>query len=411
MSTPTVDQDVSQLNPIYGKRIIQDVGSSGQPPIYGYQFFTAGIDPYLTVLDEEYLKDYISAGGNSFKLVIGTYGGGKTHFLYSVQGKSWNYNYVTSYVELSQNSTPFHKLEEVYRAIVANLLYPQGCETLLQGYDKGIEAVLKTWFLSKQEEYSQYCPGEKLEPALADYVNGLGPYESKSFQNAIRQAFLTQLHGNEEGFDLIVQWLKGENPPKTLLKDYHIFEKLDKSTAFKYIRDLTRWIQGIGYKGLIILMDEAEQTPSMSTKQRETLLNNLREIVDACSKCAIKSTMFFYAVPDESFLEGKTAVYEALNQRLATIFEGELNPAGVKIYLERLEKDPTAFLKEVGEKLARIYEIAYNCSFDSDVLDARLQGIAEKAYEEKFGEIGYKRAFVQQAVKSFHELRHENSLS
>jgi len=60
MSALTGDQDVSQLDPIYAKRIVQDVGSSGQPPIYGYQFFTAGIDPYLTVLDEEYLKDYIS---------------------------------------------------------------------------------------------------------------------------------------------------------------------------------------------------------------------------------------------------------------------------------------------------------------------------------------------------------------
>jgi len=410
MSALTGDQDVSQLDPIYAKRIVQDVGSSGQPPIYGYQFFTAGIDPYLTVLDEEYLKDYISVGGNSFKLVIGTYGGGKTHFLYSVQGKAWIYNYITSYVELSQNSTPFHKLEEVYRAIVASLLYPQGGETLLQGYDKGIEAVLKVWFLSKQEEYSQHFSGEKLESALAEYINGLGSYESKSFQNAIRQAFLTQLHGNEEAFNLIVQWLKGENLPKALLNEYHIFEKLDKSTAFKFIRDLTHWIQEIGYSGLIILMDEAEQTPSMSTKQRETLLNNLREIVDACSKCSIKSTMFFYAVPDESFLEGKTAVYEALNQRLATVFEGEINPAGVKIYLEDLEKDPKAFLQEVGEKLARIYEIAYECSFDPDVLDTRLQEIATRAYEEKFGEIGYKRAFVQQAIKSFHELRHVNSL-
>ncbi|MEG3056600.1 MAG: hypothetical protein RQM90_11290 [Methanoculleus sp.] len=38
-------------------------------------------------------------------------------------------------------------------------------------------------------------PEDKLEPALADYANDIGPYESKSFQNAIRQAFLTQPRG------------------------------------------------------------------------------------------------------------------------------------------------------------------------------------------------------------------------
>ncbi|MGB4578963.1 MAG: BREX system ATP-binding domain-containing protein [Methanoculleus sp.] len=409
MNVTDAEQDIPQLDRIHARRIVQDVGGSGQPPIYGYQFFTAGIGPYLDTIEDEYLSDFIPAGGSSFKLVIGTYGGGKTHFLYSVQGKAWDQEYITAYIELSQNSTPLHRLEEVYRAIVANLLYPQEATALLRGYDKGIEATLKAWFLSKQEEYTRYFPEDKLEPALADYANDIGPYESKSFQNAIRQAFLTQLQGDDEEFNLIVQWLKGENPPKNLLKEYHIFEKLDRSTAFKFLRDLIRWIQEIGYTGLIILMDEAEQTPSMSTRQRETLLNNLRELVDACSKGTVMSTMIFYAVPDDSFLEGRTAVYEALNQRLATVFEGPINPTGVRIDLEHLEVNPEAFLREVGEKLARIYEVAYEISFDPDILDAKLQEISEWAYRERFGEIGYKRAFVQQAIKTFHELRYEAS--
>jgi len=408
MNAQTAEQDISQLDQSLAKWIIQSVGGSGQPPIYGYQFFTAGIGPYLDTIEDEYLANFISAGGSSFKLVIGTYGGGKTHFLYSVQGKAWKYNYLTSYIELSQNSTPFHKLEEVYKAIVANLLYPKDVTTpLWDNYDKGIEAVLKVWFHTKKEEYSQYFSEDKLEPALTDYVNDIGPYESKSFQNAIKQAFLTQLHENNDGFDLIVQWLKGENPPKNLLKEYHIFEKLDKSTAFKFLRDVIRWIQEIGHAGLIILMDEAEQIPSMSTKQRETMLNNLRELVDACSRGVIKSTMFFYAVPDDSFLEGRTAVYEALNQRLATVFEGALNPTGVRIDLEHLKVDPGAFLKEVGEKLARIYEIAYAFSFNPDILNKKILEVSERAYREKFGEIGYKRAFVQQVIETFNELRKE----
>ncbi len=407
-ATDTV-QEISQLDRIHARRIIQDVGGSGQPPVYGYQFFTAGIGPYLDTIEDEYLSDFISAGGSSFKLVIGTYGGGKTHFLYSVQGKAWDQEYITSYIELSQNSTPLHRLEEVYRAIVANLLYPQDAAALLRGYDKGIEATLRAWFLSKQEDYTRYFPEDKLEPALTDYVNDIGPYESKSFQNAIRQAFLTQLRGDDEEFNLIVQWLKGENPHKSLLKEHHIFEKLDRSTAFKFLRDLIRWTREIGYAGLIILMDEAEQTPSMSTKQRETLLNNLRELVDACSKGTVMNTMIFYAVPDDSFLEGRTAVYEALNQRLATVFEGPINPTGVRIDLEHLEVDPEAFLREVGEKLAGIYEVAYGISFDPDTLDAKLQETSEWAYRERFGEIGYKRAFVQQAIRAFHELRHEAS--
>lgn len=396
----------TKLDKISAKRIINDVGGTGQPPLYGYQFFSAGLEEYIKTIEEEYLDDYIKYGGSSFKLVVGAYGGGKTHFLYNIQGKSWDSNYITAYIELSPNSTPFHKLEQVYKSIVSNLLYPQDSETLIEGYDKGIEAAIKSWYGQKYIEFSETFPQDELEGEINDYVSNLGPYESTSFKNAMKNAFLAQHNENEETFNLIIQWLKGENPPKATLKDVQIFEKIDKTTAFKMLRCLIQWIWDINYSGLIVLMDEAEQTPSMTTKQRNTLLQNLRELIDACSRGGLKGTMVFYAVPDESFLEGRTAVYEALNQRLETIFEGEINPTGVKIDLENISSNPIDLLNEIGKKLARIYEIAYNMNFEEAVINDKIQEIAEKAYnEERFGEIGYKRNFVQQIIQSFHALK------
>ena len=35
------------------RQIIERVGSSGAPPEWGFQFFTAGLDLYLKVLEEE----------------------------------------------------------------------------------------------------------------------------------------------------------------------------------------------------------------------------------------------------------------------------------------------------------------------------------------------------------------------
>jgi hypothetical protein len=409
MVKETYDNDIAKLNPTAAKHIIDIVGSSGQPPTYGYQFFTSGIEEYVSTIEKEYLSDYISKGGSTFKLVIGSYGGGKTHFLYSIQGKAWEHNFVTSYIELSQHASPFHKLEEVYRSIMSSLIYPQDFENFLEGFDKGLESVIKSWFLNKYEEFSKIFSHDEILFELEQYVKNLGPFESTSYQNAIKHAFLSQYHKNDNNFNLILQWLKGENPPKNLLKEFHIFEKLDKSTAFKFLRDTNVWIQQIGYNGLIILMDEAEQTSSMSSKQRETLLNNLREIVDACTKGTLKKTMIFYAVPDINFLEGRTAIYEALNQRLRTIFEGKMNHSGVKIDLENVQIDPIFFLNEVGDKLAKIYELGYNTSFDTQLLHETIQEVAENSYEEKYGGISYKRVFVQNAVNTFHKLRSNQS--
>lgn len=405
MTELPVQSSLTSLDKIDARRIIQNVGESGQPPIYGYQFFTAGIDPYINIIKEEYLEEYISNGGSSFKLVIGTYGGGKTHFLYSIQGSSWNNQYITAYIELSQNETPFHKLEEVYKAIVSNLVYPQDPKALILGYDKGIEALIKIWYYMQTQNVDTHLSLDEKHEYLSEYIKSIGPYESTSFQNAIRHAFLALMRDNEEQFHLILQWLKGENPPKSALKEFNIYEKIDKTTAFKMIRCLIKWIQDLQYNGLIVLMDEAEQTPSMSTKQRETLLNNLREVIDACSKGSIKSTMFFYAVPDTSFLEGRATVYEALNQRLSTIFSGQMNPTGVRINLDDLIQDPLELLHEIGLKLARIYEIAYDFQFNQSKLEDVIQTIAQEAYDDRYGEISYKRSFVQNIIGGFHKMK------
>ncbi len=54
------------------RKVIEVVGSAGQPPEWGFQFFSAGLDPYLKVLEEDYLKSLVREGGSSFKMVVGT---------------------------------------------------------------------------------------------------------------------------------------------------------------------------------------------------------------------------------------------------------------------------------------------------------------------------------------------------
>jgi len=385
------------------RKIIEIVGGQGNPPEYGFQYFTAGLDIYLNTIDGEYLRSFVRDGGSAFKMVIGAYGGGKTHFLYCIREIAWKYDYITSYITLSPEQTPFHKLERVYRAIVANLVYPQTPEELLSGYDRGIEAVIKKWYNEKYQELSARLTGDAVPGELNTYASSIGPYESISFRNAVKEAFIALSERREEDFTLIMQWLRGENPPKNMLKDFKIFEKVDKSTAFKMIRSLVQWIREIGYSGLIVLMDEAEQTPSMSSRQKSLLLQNLRELIDECGHANFKNTMWFYAVPDENFLEGRSQIYEALRQRVSTTFD-EINPTGVKIYLENIPIEPVELLKEIGKKLAEIYEIAYGVKFDADVLKETIRNIAEAAYERKL-EIGYKRLFVQNIIKAFHKLR------
>lgn len=393
--------------------IIKSVGGTGQPPRYGFQFFTVGLEDCLTIIDEEYISSHIKKGGGSFKLIVGSYGGGKTHFLYNIRELAWKNNFVVAYIELGgSKGAPFNKLEEIYKKIVASIEGPLTPEQILQDsiQYKGIESLLKKWYYEKIEELDKHFSNDRLGEEVKNYLlRGIGPYESTSFQNAVKHSFQRLFEGDEEEFSLILQWLKGENPSKTDLRAYRISDKIDKSTAFKMLRCLNSWIKDIGYSGLIVMMDETEAQPSLSSKEKITLLVNLRELVDASVREEIKYAMFFYAVPNIDFMEGNANVYTALKDRLNTVFNTEVNPNGAQIRLEDIWKDdgPVEMLVEMGRKLAKIYEVSKEMTFEQEKLEAKIRTVAESCYEQKFADINYRRKFAQSIIVAFGELRKE----
>ena len=399
---------MNELSPEIARNIIDRIGSSGTPPEYGFQFFTAGLDPYLSIIKNEYLASFIKQGGSTFKMVVGAYGGGKTHFLYCVRDLAWESNFVVSYVSLSPGESPFHKLELVYRAIVRGIVPRLSPEELLSGYEQGIISYLRRWYIQCYQDFqSKGLSGESLREELFNYVvEKTKGIESISFSKAIKATFCALMDRKDEDFDNICQWLTGENYDRRIHGSFGILQRIDKTTAFTMIRSLNQWVRQIGYSGLVVLLDEAERVSSLSTKNREQHLNNLREVIDECGHTTFKGVMFFYAVPDENFLEGKAQFYEALKQRVATTFEG-LNPTGVKIELEKVtpESERIPILCEIGSKLACVYETAYSHKFNEPSVKQMIEMIAENAYSQRYSDITYKRIFVQNLISGFHFLR------
>lgn len=396
---------MTDLDPRIARYIIEQSGGAGEPPEYGFQFFTAGLDLYLNVINEDYVSTFIKDGGSAFKMVVGVYGGGKTHFLYSVRDLAWQHNFVVSYVSLKQGESPFHRLDLVYNAIVKGLALPLTADELLEGYEKGIVSFIQAWFARNRHALrSQGFEGEQLSEELLNEVEQLNSVESISFTRAVQAAYKALINRRDEEYLDICQWLMGEGYDRRAHGQHGILHKIDKTTAFTMVRSLVQWVKEIGYSGLIVLLDEAERVPSLSTKQREQHLSNLREVIDECGQTNFQGTMIFYAVPDENFLEGRTQIYEALRQRVSTVFE-MINPTGVKIELEKIVEDPIPFLIEIGNKLAAVHEVAYSYKFDRQKRDQTVAMVAEAAFEQRFGDIGYKRLFVQKVNQGLQYLR------
>jgi len=381
------------LDQASARRIIEQLGGSGTPPEWGLQFFTVGVEEYLQVLKDEYLETFIQSGGSAFKMVVGSYGGGKTHFLYCLRDIAWEAGYAVSYVSLRTDECPFHRLDRVYAAIARGIMPPLNREELLSGYEKGISSFIRCW-AARTMCTEQASLGAQLD---------LEQIESISFRNAVLRALEFSREENEK-FHSVCQWLLAEGYDASIHKRLGILERVDRRNAFCLMRSLAQWVRAIGYKGLVVLLDEAESTPSLSTKNRVQHLSNLRELIDQCAESRLQGFLVCYAVPDIEFIQGGTNVYVALQQRLETIFE-EINPSGVKIMLEYLDEDHEDFLSRLGEKLSYVYQIAYATSLPPDKVTQTTEKVMNKALEERYAGIGYKRLFVQKLVRAFHLLR------
>lgn len=379
--------------------ILNKLGSSGTPPEFGLGAFTVGLDPYLKVVEDEYLNGILKFNLSSFKLITGNYGGGKTHFLFSVRDLAFRHNYCVAYVSLNPTECPFDKLELVYKGIASNLMPPSPADRPFDFAAKGIEPVLRRWFDTQRQAHDR-------ADSLRKYLDELPVTESSSFSNAVRSAFQALLVEDGDAFGELVQWLKGEDVSKELRAQHRISERVDRSTAFRMLRSLVQWVHSIGYSGLVLLFDEAERGMSISSsRDRRRALDNLRQIVDECGNSRLPGAMFFYAVPDENLLlEGSGGVYEALKQRLRSAFGG-MNPVGVRINLEELGMQPQDFLKALGGRLVTLFESAYAATLPAAQCDAIVRELSALAVQAFAFDVGYRRLFIVAAIEALHRLR------
>lgn len=397
---------VDKLTARQARHIIEVVGASGTPPEWGFQFFSAGLDGYLKVIEDDYLGNFIHEGGSSFKVVVGTYGGGKTHFLYSVRELAWRHDYLVAYCPLSADSSPFHRLDMVYKSIAVNLMRPLTPDELLTGGERGLGAFIKAVYSDMKDALSGELEGEALEERIralaADSVRGC---ENPNFGKAVRLAIEALSADDRDQFDSMLQFLTVDGWDRSAHRNTGVLQPIERSQAFATIRSLVQWVCNLRFKGIIMLFDEAEQAGSMTSRQKEMMLANLREMVDQCGASAFANTMVFYAIPNEQFLtEGRSPAYEALRQRIQTVFD-YTNPTGVKIRLDRLARDPKTLMLDIGRKLCRVYEKAYSFELPADRAREVVAALAEATSDRAFGDIGYKRLFVQAMVRALHAIR------
>lgn len=376
-------------------------------------YYNAGNESLLNAIDTHYLGSYLADGGAVFKLVVGDYGSGKSHFLYCVRDRAWQRKFAVSKVDLSPSESPYDDQRRVYATVALSLVWHElgSMSEDEPGLTRFLEATLRRLVyphgLDLQDEGSESIPEvraffQTLETTAVD---------SLSFQKAIQGYFYALMRGQERRLDSLERWLHGEEiSPEDLrdLRSIGVTEKINKNNAFKMLRSLCQTVRALGYTGLALLFDEGDRMLSIGGKAEKTATDNLREVIDRCRE-DLPGALFMYAVPPD-FLHTVIPKYPALQQRVqAAGYFSRSNPFSPQIDLEHLDIPDEELLEQIGYRLLPIFEIAYTIKLNSDIQAENIQ-IISAAARNSYLAISHRRLFVKALVMEWYRQKEDGEL-
>ncbi len=385
------------LTPTLARHIIEVLGSSGTPPARGVQHFNVGNRSLLDALDRYYLSSYLQDGGATFKLVVGDYGSGKSHFLYCLRDIAWSRGFAVAKVELSPVETPYNDQKAVYAAVARNLIWHERDEGVSDetGLPRFLEGTL-----------ARVMGGEvNLDTLTHPTYRGLletleaAPIDAPAFKAAVAAYFEALVRQQSERQDALQRWLLAEDttPDDTkLLREVGVTGKVTRTNAFRMLRSLAQAVRALSHSGLLLLFDEVDRMSSIGGKAEKLATDNLREVIDRCQG-EMPGAMFVYAVPPQ-FLSDVVPRYPALQQRVRAPGRFSMtNHLSPQINLDRLDLSEEELMPAIAAKLVPIFDTAFDTKLDAAIQQANATMLASMA-REVFLDVSHRRLFIKAFV-------------
>ncbi len=390
MSQPNIPRPLA-------RKIIETLGSFGTPPTDGIQFFNVGNQSLLDALDEFYLSSYLQDGGAAYKMVVGDYGAGKSHFLYCLRDIAWERNFAVVKVDLSPVETPYNDQKLVYQAVANNLIWHEPAEGVSdeRGLIRFLEGTLERVTGSGLDLDTLSNP---LYRGLVDTLE-MATVDSPAYQTAVLAYFDALIRQQEDRLDSLSRWLMGENTSPTdtkVLREVGVTGKIFRTNAFRMLRSLCQIIRALSYSGLILLFDEVDRMASVGGKAEKLATDTLREVIDRTRE-DLPGAMFVYAVPPQ-FINDIVPKYPALQQRVRAPGRfSRANHFSPIISLEHLDLNEDDLMMAIADKLIPIHEIAFDAQLDHKTQQANAVILANVA-RDVFLDVSHRRLFVKSFV-------------
>lgn len=353
---------------------------TGAVPASGLHHFATGLDPLLAVIEEE-LGDTAAGGGSGrAKWVRGGYGSGKTFASRLITWRARQLGFATSEVQISITDTPLHRLETVYRKMMAHLT----TETDGEGAFPGI---VDSWLFELGEEVMRLQGIQESDPSFPAAVEKRleNRLAELSKRNPAFARVLRSYHGAMETGDFataqgLLAWLSGEPSVAAAIKRHaDVKGDVDGPAALTFLRGVLQLLRDTHYKGLVLVLDEAETIQRMRSDVREKALNALRQLVDLLLGGDLPG-LYLIVTGTPEFFDGYKGLkgLQPLADRVQTRFGDDPRFDNLRAPQVRLRAFDASRLAEVGRKVRDLYPAAHEDRVHERVDDRFIDALVQK---------------------------------
>ena len=372
---------------------------SGVVPERGLEAFAVGIERQRAEISR--VLDLAAANEGVFKFLRGGYGCGKTFMarlaLLDAQAKG----FATSFVVVSDNDLHFHKFDDVYRKVVQELgtsACPRGA--LNDIVDRWIARVEDGLIAAGADEKAadfDLKVQKRIEEDIASHTGGKAP---EDMGRVLREVFKLKQLGKLREAGALMSWLAGsENVSATEKRSAGIKGDITSKDAMAYLHGVLEIVKAAGYKGLVIVIDEAETILRMRQDVRGKSLNGIRQILDAADR--YKGLLWiFTGTPEFYDTRRGVAGLQPLHDRIRFLSEGGLvTMRQPQLELKPFDRDR---LKDVGLRLRDLYPGGDPNIVAQKVTPERITGLVDEVTAGFRGDVGVvPRQFLRRLVNLF----------
>jgi len=261
--------------------------------------------------------EQVGDGGAAVRFVIGRFGAGKSFFLNLVSTVALEKGFLVTRADITTDRR-LHGNSGQARALYAELMRNLASKSKPEG--GALASVVERWLSDVIGS-----PGEAvdIEKQVGSQLRDLRELVSGFDIAQVRAQYLRGYQANDEAKQqAALKWLRGEYATKTEAReDLGVRSIIDDEDIYDYLKLMAKFARVMGYKGLVICVDELVVFSHRLASRRARASNYeaILRIVNDCLQGSVEGLHFLFGGTDECLEDRRRGIYsyEALATRLA----------------------------------------------------------------------------------------------